>query len=100
MRTRSRSKKYGRPSVHTHNVDATWLESVDVHETFRGETVWQGSVQVFEITHPLATRCYAWSHGTAGGRRRFVTVLGVAPIADAKGAVQASIVAAHKKSLS
>ena len=39
-------------------------ETVPVHEVFRGKTVWQGDVEVFDlIGHPKAKRCYGWSHG-------------------------------------
>jgi hypothetical protein len=34
--------------------------TVPVHEVFRGKTVWQGDVEVFDINgHPKAKRCYA-----------------------------------------
>jgi hypothetical protein len=33
-----------------HNCGATWRETVPVHEVFRGETVWQGDVEVFDLT--------------------------------------------------
>ena len=79
---------------HMHGVEATWLESVPVHETFKGETVWTGDVQVFAVAHPSgATRCYSWSYATEGTRRRFVAVLGLGPVVDAVTAVRASIVA-------
>lgn len=77
---------------HMHGVEAVWVESVDVHEMFKGETVWQGSVQVFTVTHPSgATRAYAWSYATEGERRRFVAVLGLGPVVDAVTAVRTSI---------
>lgn len=79
---------------HLHGVEATWLESVPVRETFRGELVWEGDVQVFQVAHPSgATRAYAWSHATEGTRRRFYAVLGLGPVVDAVTAVRASIVA-------
>ena len=79
---------------HLHGCESTWLESVLVTETFRGATVWDGEVQVFELRgHPGAARAYAWSHATDGTRRRFVAVLGVGPVRDAVTAVRAAIVA-------
>ncbi len=78
---------------HLHGLDATWIESVPVHETHEGKTVWQGEVQVFAVKHPKASRCYAWSHESgAGGRRKFHAVLGVAPVVDAVEAVRIAIV--------
>jgi hypothetical protein len=79
---------------HMHGVDSRWIESVEVTETFRGETVWSGEVQVFElIDHPKAMRAYAWSHATEGTKRRFVAVLGVPPVVDAVSAVRVAIAA-------
>lgn len=34
---------------HLHGVESTHVESVPVKETFRGETVWEGIVEVFEL---------------------------------------------------
>jgi len=46
-----------------HNCGAVWRATVPVHEVFRGETVWQGDVEVFDLSnHPKAKRAYAWSH--------------------------------------
>ena len=46
-----------------HNCKSKWIESVPVKEIFKGETVWEGEVQVFElIDHPTAKKCYAWSY--------------------------------------
>lgn len=54
-----------------HDVDSTWIETVPVHETFQGETVWQGEVEVFELVgHPKAKHAYAWSYPTGEGTRR------------------------------
>lgn len=77
---------------HMHGCESKWVESVPVHETFNGKTVWDGEVQVFFlIGHPSATRCYAWSHETDGGKRRFFAVLEAGPVTDAVAAVRASI---------
>lgn len=82
---------------HLHGLEATWLESVPVHETHEGRTVWQGAVQVFAVEHPKASRVYAWSHETDGGRRRFHAVLGVAPVDGAIMAVRTAVMAEAKK---
>lgn len=83
---------------HVHGLDATWLESVPVHETHEGATVWQGEVQVFGVTHPKASRCYAWSHETGpGGKRRFHAVLGVPPVDGPVAAVRVAIVGEFKQ---
>ena len=76
-----------------HGCDAAWVEAVPVKETFQGQTVWEGTVQVFElIGHPTAKRCYAWSHATEGEKRRFVAVLHQGPVDSPVAAVRAAIV--------
>jgi hypothetical protein len=75
---------------HMHGLDARWLESVPVHETHEGRTVWGGEVQVFAVEHPKASRVYAWSHETEGDRRRFHAVLGAPPVDGAVMAVRTS----------
>jgi hypothetical protein len=76
---------------HLHGLDATWLESVPVHEQHEGRTVWEGDVQVFHVQHPKASRVYAWSHETEGGKRRFHAVLGAPPVDGAAMAVRTSV---------
>lgn len=78
-----------------HGVDSSYLRSEKVHETFQGQTVWEGVVEVFAIKgHPKAGLAYAWSHETDEGGRRYVAVLGIPPIGTALDAVRASIAAA------
>jgi len=38
-----------------HGLEATWIESVPVHEKHEGATVWEGEVQVIAVEHPKAT---------------------------------------------
>jgi hypothetical protein len=82
---------------HLYGLDAKHVETVPVKETFRGEVVWDGEVEVFEVNHPQTKRAYAWSHATTGKKRRFHAVLGVAPIDSPLKAVQASIVGEVKR---
>jgi hypothetical protein len=66
---------------HLHGCEATFVESVPVHEKSGDETVWEGDVQVFNVTgHPTAKRVYAWSHATTGTRRQFHAVLHLPPV--------------------
>lgn len=75
-----------------HGVESRHVESVSVKEQFRGKTVWEGVVEVFElIGHPKASRLYAWSHDTDGPKKRHITVLHLAPINSPEAAVRASI---------
>jgi hypothetical protein len=83
---------------HLHGLEATWLESVPVKETHERETVWEGEVQVFEVTHPKASRVYAWSHESGReGRRRFHAVLGAPPVTGPVEAVRVAIVGEFQK---
>ena len=76
-----------------HGCDAAWVEAVPVKETFQGQTVWEGAVQVFDlIDHPTAARCYAWSYATEGEKRRFVAVLHWGLVDSPEKAVRAAIV--------
>ena len=80
---------------HLHNCGARWRETAPVHEVFQGKTVWQGDVEVFDLTgHPKAKRCYAWSHldGVNDERTRFVAVLEIPPVVSAETAVRVQIV--------
>ena len=83
-----------------HNCGAVWRQTVPVHEVFRGQTVWQGEVEVFDLNgHPKAKRAYAWSHreGSNDEGERFIAVLEIPPVESPKTAVQASIMADAKK---
>src|SRR3954451_15662935 len=81
-----------------HEARAYLREVTYVVESFRGQTVWEGAVHVFDLEgHPLATVCYAWTSPVGeGDRRRFYAVLGAPPINSAADAVRASIVADRK----
>ena len=77
-----------------HGAEATHIESVPVKETFKGETVWEGIVEVFELTgHATAHRVYAWAHETDDAQKpvRHITVLHLHPIKSAQDAVRAAI---------
>jgi hypothetical protein len=77
-----------------HGCDSKHVESVPVHEVFRGETAWRGVVEVFDLTgHPKAKRCYAWSHldGEHDEKTKFVTVLEIPPVDSPQTAVKVAI---------
>ena len=85
-----------RDAIHKlHGVKATHLESVPVHETFQGETVWKGIVEVFHLEgHPKTDTAYAWLHDTGYPEKPFrqVTVLRIHPALSPIAAVRAFIV--------
>jgi hypothetical protein len=72
-----------------HGAETKHRESVPVNETFNGETVWEGVVEVFDlIGHPKASVVYAWKNAAD----HHVTVLHLGPIKSAADAVRAAIV--------
>ena len=85
---------------HLHKCGAVFCETVPVHEVFRGETVWQGDVEVFDLHgHANSKRCYAWSHseGDNDEGERFVAVLEIPPVVSPETAVRASIMSDAKQ---
>ena len=77
-----------------HGGTATFVQAVPVREMQGAETVWEGTVHVFDLAgHPKATRAYAWSYEREDGKRRFFAVLGIPPINSPRDAVRAAIVA-------
>ena len=83
-----------------HGAETTHVETVPVVETFNGQTVWEGEVEVFDLLdHPTATRIYAWSHDTDDpiNPRRHVTVLHLPPAITRRKAVQASIASDYRE---
>jgi hypothetical protein len=77
-----------------HGVESEHLESVPVKETFRGKTIWEGVVEVFELKgHETAHRVYAWAHETGDPDKpiRHVTVLHLHPVKSAQDAVKIAI---------
>jgi len=78
-----------------HDAEATHVESVPVKETHQGQTVWDGIVEVFDLSgHPSAVRVYAWAHDTDDPKRprRHVTVLHAHPVKSAQDAVRAFVI--------
>jgi hypothetical protein len=81
-----------------HGCDSRHVESVAVREEFNGQTVWDGTVEVFTlIGHPSSWICYAWSHRNHDGSERYVAVLSRPPVSSPGAAVRAAIVAESKK---
>jgi hypothetical protein len=83
-----------------HGAEPTHVETVPIKETWEGQTVWEGEVEVFTLKgHPKADRVYAWAHETedADHPRRHVTVLHIPPATSPRKAVQASIVSDYRE---
>lgn len=80
-----------------HGAHAKHAESMPVCEIFQGQVVWNGVVEVYDLTgHPTAKRAYAWAHEADSGGRRIVAVLHAPPIDSPLKAVQAAIVQEHR----
>jgi hypothetical protein len=73
-------------------------QSVPVREAYKGATVWEGVVHVFDLAgYPKATRAYAWSSPIAGSdKRRFFAALHMGAIKSPADAVRAAIGAEHR----
>ena len=83
-----------------HGCKAKHLRSVAVHEVLQGRTVWQGVVEVFQLSgHPEAKRCHAWSYleGDKDERTHFVAALELPPVDSARKAVQVAIASQVKR---
>ncbi len=89
-----------RDAIHRlHGGKATHVESVPVKEVFRGQTVWDGIVEVFDLEgHPKAIKAYAWFHDTGEDGRppKQVTVLHAPPALSPITAVRAFIVKEYR----
>ena len=85
--------------LNLHGCTSQYVETVPVTETFHGETVWQGEVEVFDIRgHPKAIRVYAWGHvtGEKDQARRYVAVLELPPVDSPQTAVKVAVAAEIK----
>jgi hypothetical protein len=83
-----------------HNCGAIWRETVPIHEVFQDKTLWQGDVEVFDLSgHPKAKRAYGWSHpeNADGTGERFVAVLEIPPVNSPETAVKMAIYSDIKK---
>jgi hypothetical protein len=76
-----------------HRCRAEYVESVPIREEFSSEVVWEGVIEVFNITgNSKAKRCYAWSY-LLGPETQFITVLEIPPVDSPVTALRASITA-------
>jgi hypothetical protein len=82
-----------------HGCESQYVETVPVIESFEGQTIWEGEVEVFDIRgHPNATTAYAWAHATGKNdqSKRYVAVLKLSPVDSPQLAVRAAIMAEIK----
>jgi len=78
-----------------HGGKATFVQAVRVREQHEGQTVWDGTVSVFNLRGQPdgAFRAYAWCHELADGRRQFVATLHTPQIIGPREAVRAAMMA-------
>jgi hypothetical protein len=76
---------------------AEHLETVQIVETFQGETIWAGNVEVFRLMPAPPDRAYGWVID-ANGKPEYVAVLGMDPIDSPIAAVRAWLVSLSKRS--
>jgi hypothetical protein len=80
-----------------HNCRADHVESIPVTEMSGLRKVWEGVVEVFDVTnHSEANRCYAWRYFD-GYDVQYVTVLQIPPVTSPQTAVQAAIASGKQK---
>ena len=98
MTTEVSSDQLRRAVEGQHGGKAVLIGVEPVLETFKGETVWDGVVHVFDLEgHPKATRAYVWSSPIEeSDKRRFYAVLHLGGIRSPLEAVRAAIVAERK----
>lgn len=76
-----------------YNCKAQHSSSTPVLETFKGETVWDGVVETFELQgYATASRCYAFPF-VHNDKPEIKTVLALSPVDSPLAAVRAAIAA-------
>lgn len=73
----------------------THRESVPIVETFRGQTVWEGIVEVFDVGEPPPAVAYGWAVDSDQGPQ-YVTVKGEPPADSPLAAVRVWLVSQSK----
>ena len=74
----------------------THRESVPIVETFRGQIVWEGIVEVFDVETPPPAVAYGWAVESDQGPQ-YVAVLGKPPADSPLAAVRVWLVNQSKK---
>jgi hypothetical protein len=92
MTDEAKIERLARAIKDLHGFSSTHVQSVPIHETFKGKTVWEGVVEVFQIHHhKRAGFAYAWSYRDDDGKEHHVAVLGIPPVNSPQDAVRAYV---------
>jgi hypothetical protein len=95
-------KKLQNVILDRHGCESSWVESVPVHDVFRGQTIWQGFVEVFSLSgHPKAKKAYAWiePEGKQDTGKKVESVLEIPPVESPLSAVWAATIADEMRGL-
>lgn len=94
MTNQVKIKELEKAILDLHGCKSKWVESIPIKETFKGETAWEGIVEVFDLKdHPTAKLAYTWSHEIEGSKKRkYYAVIQQGEINSPEKAVRASIV--------
>ena len=80
-----------------YSTTAKHVETVAVLETFNGETIWDGEVEVFDVPEfSDADQVFAWDFDDDSGQQQ-VTVAQIPPATTPENAVKAYIVSQYGK---
>lgn len=80
-----------------HGCDCSHSGTARVIEQQDGKTVWDGSVEIFDLEgHETASQAFAWAWEDQG-EPRYIAVLNVPPINDPSDAVKAAIASGQFK---
>jgi hypothetical protein len=63
----------------------------------RGQTLWDGVVEVYSVDHPKAKHAYGWSYIGDDKNEEFVAVLELPPVTSPQTAVKVAVGHAVKK---
>ena len=88
--------KITRAVERTVNGPVTHRESVPIVETFRGQTVWEGVVEVFDVATPPPALAYGWAVEGDGGPQ-YIAVKGEPPADSPLAAVRVWLVSQSKR---
>ncbi len=79
-----------------HNCRPTHFGSEKVTETFDGNEIWSGDVEIFQLEgHPKANVAYGWAWKDGDEEIQYIGILKVPPVASPLDAVKAAI-ASHQ----
>jgi hypothetical protein len=83
-----------------HGCKATHVSTTPVKEVFRGQTVWEGAVETFDLKgHPKAKQIYAWGYENPNDPKKLevTAVLKLPPVTSEVEAVRVAVASSAKR---